>query len=293
MLKKPLSVFLLFIISAAAYSQIPNKDLREKIVTELKKNKGVYAVAFKNLATGEELLINERETFHAASTMKMPVMIEVFKQAAAGKFSMTDSVVIKNEFKSIVDGSLYSQDSTMDSEHELYKQIGQKKAIKDLVYDMIIVSSNLATNIIVDLVGAEYVTQTMRSLGAMDILVLRGVEDAKAFQKGLNNTTTAYDLMLLFEKMAGNQIVNKASCDAMIKILLDQKFNSVIPARLPANVKVAHKTGAYGTVRHDAGIVYLPDGRKYVLVIMSREWENEKNTTELLAGISELIYKSF
>lgn len=277
-------------ISALAQSKQNIDDLRHKISAELQKHTGTYAVAFKDLTTGESLLINESESFHAASTMKTPVMVEVFKQAAEGKFALTDSIIIKNEFKSIVDGSLYSLDSIQDSDHILYRQIGQKRAIKDLVYEMIIVSSNFATNIIIDLVGAENVSKTMKELGAKDIQILRGVEDAKAYQKGLNNTTTADNLKILFERIAGGKIVDQKSCDAMIKILLDQKFNDVIPGKLPKVVKVAHKTGSISKVYHDSGIVFLPDGRKYVLVLLSKGWDEEKSTKNMLAEISEMIY---
>ncbi len=285
-----IALFCLSIFSVFGQSKLKMEDLKQKISEELAKHKGSYAIAFKDLKTGEEFGINEHETFHAASTMKMPVMIEVFKQASQGKFKLTDSITIKNEFKSIVDGSLYSQDSIQDSDHILYRHIGEKRAIKDLVYEMIIVSSNFATNMVIDLVGAKNVTQTMRDLGAKDILILRGVEDAKAFQKGLNNTTNAYDLRLLFEKMALGKIVNQKACDAMIKILLDQKFNDVIPGNLPKDVKVAHKTGGLPNIQHDSGIVFLPDGRKYILVILSRDWESEAANRKMLAGISEMIY---
>ncbi len=264
--------------------------LKVKITNELKKHNGTYAIAFKDLTTGDELSVNETASFHAASTMKTPVMIEVFRQAAQGKFALTDSILIKNEFKSIVDGSVYSLDSTQDSDHTLYRQIGQKRAIKDLVYEMIIVSSNLATNIIIDLVDAKMIMQTMRELGVSNMQVLRGVEDTKAFQKGLNNITNAHDLRLIFEKMATGKIVNAESCQAMIRILLDQKFNEVIPGNLPEDVKVAHKTGSIVKVQHDSGIVFLPDGRKYVLVILSKDFDNEEANKKMLAGISEMIY---
>jgi beta-lactamase class A len=265
--------------------------VRERILNELSPQKGIFAVAFKDISTKKEILINEKEAFHAASTMKTPVMIEVFRQAAAKKFSLNDSVVIKNEFRSIVDSSLYSLDSTDDSEFELYKQIGKKKGIYDLVYDMIIASSNLATNIIIDLVNAKNVTQTMRGYGAKDIRVLRGVEDQKAYDKGLNNTTTAYDLMLIFEKIARGKAVNKKASTAMIKILLDQQFNDIIPAQLPTEIKVAHKTGFITGIHHDSGIVFLPDGRKYVLVLLSKNLEDEKQAIKAMANVSRLIYE--
>ena len=268
-----------------------NYRIEEEIKQELAKQPGTYAIAFKDLTTGETLLINEKESFHAASTMKTPVMIEVFKQAAEGKFSLTDSILIKNDFKSIVDGSSFSLDSAEDSEKVLYTLTSTKRRLDELVYDMIIVSSNLATNIIIELVDAKKVTQSMRDLGAKDIQVMRGVEDDKAFAQGLNNTVTAYDLMLIFEKMANGVTVNKQASDAMIAILMDQKFNTIIPAKLPADVKVAHKTGSITGVHHDSGIVFLPDGRKYVLVILSKKLQDDEAATAGMANVSEIIYK--
>lgn len=268
-------------------------ELRNKIKAELAKNKGAFALAYRNLANGEEILINERTNFHAASTMKTPVLIEAYKQAKAGGFSINDSLTVKNEFKSIVDGSTYSLDPKDDSETELYTKAGKKVKIYDLLYLMIIQSSNLATNIIIDLVGAQNANKTMREMGANDIKVLRGVEDTKAYRAGLNNTTTAYDQMLIFSKMAEGLAVDKQSSDAMINILLDQKFNDKIPAQLPKKVKVAHKTGWITGVNHDAGIVILPDGRKYVLVLLSKELENDKAAVKSMAKVSKMIYDYF
>ncbi|HEY5691639.1 MAG TPA: serine hydrolase, partial [Cyclobacteriaceae bacterium] len=167
-------------------SQKPTLEgLKENIIKELFQAEGNFALAFKDLNTGKTLFINEKEVFHAASTMKTPVMIEVFKQVAAGKISLDDSVTIVNEFKSIVDSTLYSLTPESDSEQDLYTKMGTKKRLGDLVYDMIIISSNLATNIIIELVDAKKVTQSMRDLGATDIMVLRGVEDQKAYEAGL------------------------------------------------------------------------------------------------------------
>jgi beta-lactamase class A len=236
-------------------------------------------------------LLNEHESFHAASTMKTPVMVEVFKQAADGKFSLTDSIVVKNEFKSIVDGSVYRLSPEDDSEQDLYQQIGKQKTLSSLVYDMIIVSSNLATNIVIEKVGAKNVTKTMRDLGADDIEIRRGVEDSKAYEKGMNNTTTAYDLMLLFEKIANEEMVSRVASQAMIKILLDQRFKDIIPAKLPAGVKVAHKTGSISGVHHDSGIVFLADGHKYVLILLSKNLEDEKSAIEAMATVSEILYQ--
>ena len=280
-----------FILPSCAQQRIAMRSLKENIDVELSKQEGVFAVAFKDLSTGKELLINDTVTFHAASTMKTPVLVEVYNQAAEEKFSLSDSLILKNEFKSIVDGSLFSLDPTDDNETELYKHIGEKRTISFLLYQMIIVSSNLATNLIIELVDAKNVSASMQQLGAKDIHVLRGVEDGKAFAKGLNNTITAHGLMILFEKMAKGETVNPAASQSMIDILLDQKFNEIIPAGLPANVKVAHKTGSINGVQHDSGIVFLPDGKKYVLVLLSKKITNEKAAIAAMANVSKLIYE--
>ena len=271
---------IILILSSCTGPKVAIRTLRSNIDKELSTQKGTFAVAFKDLKTGREIDINDHVVFHAASTMKTPVLIEVYKQAAEGKFSLSDSIVLKNEFKSIVDGSPFSLDSTDDSEQELYKHLGEKRAINTLVYEMIIVSSNLATNLIIELVNAKNVTNTMREMGAKDIQVLRGVEDNKAYEKGMNNTTTAHDLLVIFEKIAKGEAVNDNASQAMIKILLDQKFNDIIPAGLPPGIKVAHKTGFITHVHHDSGIVFLPDGRKYVLVLLSKDWEDERRLSK-------------
>ncbi|MET3883737.1 beta-lactamase class A [Chitinophagaceae bacterium OAS944] len=280
----------LFLLCACSNRMTLHK-LKDEISAKLAEQPGDFAVAFKDLTTGDSLLINEQTFFHAASTMKTPVMIEVYKQAAAGIFNLNDSITLRNEFKSIVDSSSFILNANDDSEKELYKHLGEKRTLYSLVYDMIISSSNLATNMVIELVNARKVTQTMRQLGAHKIQVLRGVEDSKAFAKGLNNVTTAKDLMVIFEKMARGEIVDSASSQAMIKILLNQQFNEIIPARLPKDVKVAHKTGNITNVQHDSGIVLLPNGKKYVLVLLSKNLKKEEQAKKAMAEVSEMIYK--
>lgn len=270
------------------------QQLQQELEQLIAGQPGTIAVAFRDVNDPDvQMLINEKEVFHAASTMKTPVMVELYKKAAAGVLAMEDSVLIVNEFYSIVDSSRYSMELGEDSEEKLYGLIGQKATIYDLTYDMIIYSSNLATNILIGLADAKAVTQTMRDMGANDIQVLRGVEDGKAFRQGLNNTTTAYDLMLLFEQLGKRTAVHPEADEAMIRILLDQKFNDAIPALLPKEVKVAHKTGWITRVRHDSGLVILPDGRQYALVILTKDWESDEATTQVMAQISKAVYDYF
>jgi len=269
----------------------PLVSLSRDITAKLNTVQGDFAVAFKDLRSGDTLFINADEVFHAASTMKIPVMIEMFKQADEGAFSLDDSILVKNEFQSIVDGSSYSLQMDDDSESVLYKKVGERLPIRYLMYEMITRSSNLATNLLVQLVDARKVTSTMRSLGATNIQVLRGVEDIKAFDKGLNNTTTARDLQVILESIANRQAISRSASKGMTNILLDQVFNEIIPAKLPKDVKVAHKTGAITGVQHDSAIVILPSGSKYVLVLLSKNLENASEGVQALSEVSRMVYQ--
>jgi beta-lactamase class A len=277
------------VIVVAFFSCRQKQDFKQQLIDTLNQTKGNYALAFRDLQTGEEILIDEHRTFHAASTMKTPVVIEVFKQIKAGKFSINDSILIRTEFNSIVDSTFLLSPSD-DSEFSLYELVGKKTTIADLAKKMIVNSSNLATNILIDLVGAKNVTRSMRELGANNIQVLRGVEDGKAFRAGLNNTVTAYDLMVIFAAINDKKVPGS---DDIIYTLLDQEFNTIIPAKLPKDVKVAHKTGWITGLNHDTAIVILPDGRKYVLVILSDSVEDEKASIDNMATASKMIYDYF
>ena len=265
--------------------------LKNTIQSQVDSIDGTVAVAFYNLSDPKDsLFINVNEKFHAASTMKVPVMIELFKQANQGKIDLDGSILLKNEFKSIVDGSLYSMDIADDSDDVIYQQVGTRVALKDLMHGMIAVSSNLATNVLIERVDAKKVTATMKDLGAHHMEVLRGVEDQKAYDQGLSNSTTAQDLMLIMKAIASNTAGTPEDCAAMIDILKEQQFSDMIPRYLPEDVSVAHKTGFISGIHHDAAIVYLPDDRAYVLVLLSKDLKDFDKGTEQLAEISKTVY---
>ena len=268
-------------------------DLSAKI-DELIRASGAetVAVAYYDLATGKEFLINPDVTFHAASTMKVPVMMEIFRQAAAGTLSLDQRIPVKNAFASIVDGSHYSLTPDGDSDQSLYTRVGQTETIRELIRLMITVSSNLATNILIERVNPERVMDLMSKIGANSIRVLRGVEDGKAFQKGLNNTTTARDLMIILRSMAERRAVSAKASDEMIKIMLDQKFNEGIPAGVPRNARVSHKTGSITRINHDAGVVYPLNRKPYVLVVLTRGLQDEKLAHKLIADISRVVFEA-
>ena len=285
-------VCLIFIMSSCANRQVGSLEQLEGLLRSvMSETEGDFALVFQDLNNRDNsLYLNADETFHAASTMKTPVMIEVFKQAEAGKFSVYDSIEVKNEFSSIVDGSPFSLNIDRDWGDGLYGFLGKKKSILTVTYDMITVSGNLATNNIIELVGADNANASMHELGATNIKVLRGVEDMKAFDLGMSNETTARDLAIIFESLAGCTFISQEACEMMIDILADQEFTNIIPALLPDDVRVAHKTGSITGVSHDSGIVYLPDGRSYVLVVLSKNLNDASEGAEAGARMSRIIY---
>lgn len=268
------------------------ETLKVTIESQISKIDGDIAVAFLDLSDSKnQISIHVDSKFHAASTMKVPVMIELYKQQSEGKINLNDSILLKNEFKSIVDGSIYKMDIGDDSDDVIYSKIGTKQQLYDLMYNMITVSSNLATNVLIELVDAKKTTETMRSLGASKIEVLRGVEDIKAYEKGLSNSTTANDLLVIMKAIANGTAGIKEDCEAMLAILKDQKWNDMIPKYLPKEVEVAHKTGSITGVHHDAAIVYHPNGKKYVLVLLSKNLKDFEKGTDQLAQISKTVYE--
>jgi beta-lactamase class A len=246
------------------------------------------AVALCTLDGTSEWFVRADEPFHAASTMKVPVLIELYAQAHAGRLRLDDTLIVRNQFRSIADGSPYALDPTDDSEADLYRAVGSTRTLAALSELMITVSSNLATNLLIDKLGVGNIRDEVHALGADGMSVVRGVEDAKAFQQGLNNTTTARALLRLMEAIAHGEAVDPESSRKMLEILGRQTFNDGIPAGLPAGTRVAHKTGEITRVQHDAAIVFAP--RPFVLVILTRGIADPKESSALIAGITRQLY---
>ncbi len=256
----------------------------------IRKSGADVGVAFRTLDGKTEWYFHADDTFHAASTMKVPVLIELFHQAREGKLKLDDPLVVKNEFHSLVDGSVYTLNAEDDSETDLYKAAGQTRTLRQLSELMITVSSNLATNLIIEKLGVENIRATVHSLHADGMNVLRGVEDGKAFAKGLNNTTTARGLLELLGAIAWGETVDAEFSRQMIEILERQKFNEGIPAALPPGTRVAHKTGEITKIHHDAAIVFAR--RPFVLVILVRGLADVKESSALMTEITRRIYQA-
>ncbi|MGA7616927.1 MAG: serine hydrolase [Thermoanaerobaculia bacterium] len=229
--------------------------------------------------------------FHAASTMKLAVLLGVFRQVEHGELSLDDPVHVRNRFHSIVDQKPFMLDYSPDSDPEVFGNIGKTMSVRDLAYHMITTSSNLATNLLIDVVGISTIRLALDELEIHGMRVLRGVEDQAAFDAGLNNEVTAGGLLQLLRTIEEGRAFSQEASHAMLEILHDQRYRSGIPAGLPEAARVAHKTGNISTVHHDAGIVY-PEARKpYVLVVLT-SFPSEVGRSGAVADISRDIYSA-
>ena len=246
------------------------------------------ALAFRTLDGGLEILIDPDTAFHAASTMKVPVMIELFRQAQARTLSLEERLPIRNEFRSIVDNSPYQLSEGADSDKGVYAALGRTLTLRQLCEAMITVSSNFAANLLIERLGVANIRRTVATLGADGMQVLRGVEDQKAFEQNLNNSTTARGLVTLFTRLGKGTAVGRKADAEMIAVLKRQKFNDGIPAGLPSGIAVAHKTGNITRIHHDGGIVYAR--RPYAIVILVRGIQEQKESAALIAALSRIVY---
>jgi beta-lactamase class A len=263
----------------------------EKFIAEQQDK--TIAVAVYDFEKGREILIHADEPFQPASTFKVHVMMEVFHQAEQGLFSVDDCLPITNSFTSIADGSKFALLEEDDAEKTLYARLGGRESILELTRLMIVRSSNLATNILMEKVGTRNVNDFIQALGIPGVSVIRGIFDRAAYALGMNNSATARGLTQTMKLIAEGKVVSKPACEAMIEILLGQEFNESIPALLPASVKVAHKTGWSGDVYHDSGIVFPERRNPYAISIMTRGFaeDREDEAHTCMVTISKIVYE--
>ena len=284
-----LSVTILVMAVTAQPSQDPLETAIRARIAEVPGAR--VAVGYRHLARPDSLFINADSSYHAASTMKVPVMVQLFRKIDVGELRLSDSIPLRNEFRSIVDGSPYSLNTADDSDSLLYSRLGGSAPLEELVDAMIARSSNLATNVLIDVAGGgEAITATMRTFGARDIQVRRGVEDGKAYRAGLNNTTTARDMSAILAALETGRAASPKSTAVMRDILLRQEFNDGIPAGLPPGTSVAHKTGWITATAHDAAIVYPSSGEPYVLVVLTGGIPEHDEANRLIADIAKLVH---
>jgi beta-lactamase class A len=267
-------------------------DLQARIAERLSATGAEFGFAYRDLETGAGILLSPDTEFHAASMMKVPVMVRLYRMADEGSLDLDAPLPVRNEFTSIYDGSAYALTWDDDSDSTLYARTGDAIPTRELIDLMISRSSNLATNILIELADPDSIAVMLEGFGAQGMKVLRGVEDTPAYRHGMNNTTSARGLLELYTALGRGTAASQASTREMLDILSRQEFNEMIPAGLPADVPVAHKTGWITEIDHDGGIVLPPGGSPYVLVILTRGVEDTAVTRRAGADVSRMIWES-
>jgi beta-lactamase class A len=228
--------------------------------------------------------------FHAASTMKAPLLLAVYKLAEEGRIRLDDTLHVRNRFRSL-SGGVFRVSANSDGDSEVHRRLGRSMRVRDLARAMIVRSSNLATNLLLDYIELEAVQKVLREARLDGIEVRRGVEDTAAFEQGINNRVTAEGLVRCFRLLCQEGLFRLQTREQMIEVLCAQEFNRMIPAPLPHEARVAHKTGEISTVCHDAGIVFLPNRKPYVVAILT-EWPAQiEKRHGCVAEISRLVYE--
>jgi beta-lactamase class A len=266
--------------------------LRQACERVLSESKAVgYAVAVRDYETDFRFAINADRRFHAASTIKVAILLAIGKAIDEGRIRPGDTLHIRNRFRSALDRTPFRLDAESDGYPQLHRLVGRTAKISNLAEWMIVSSSNLATNLLLDYITVGEAQRVLRDAGVTEVYLRRGVDDKNAHDQNFNNETTATGMLDLFATLRGD-FLSKASRDWAINILLQQRFSSMIPAPLPAHASVAHKTGEISTACHDAGIVYLPEREPYILVVLTEVAAETNGRRETIAKISEVVFKS-
>ena len=256
------------------------------------------AVSLYDYGGGAAWSLHGDRPFHAASTIKVAVLFALFDAFERGVLPPDARLHVRNRFLSIVDGEPFRTGADRDANEAVYAERGKLMPVRDLAYHMITTSSNLATNLLVDLLGADAVRDALGRQGIEGVTLRRGVEDEAAWEAGLNNTVTADGLVALFRAIHEGAL-SDAAAGEMREILFAQQFRSGIPGGLPESVRdeanVAHKTGEISTVAHDAGLVFLPEREPYAVAILT-EWDPEgdipaDDRRATVAAVSRAIYE--
>lgn len=256
---------------------------------------GALAVACYDYASDLHFSHGAERSFHAASTIKLAILLALFRAVEAGRARLADRLHVRNRFRSQGDGLPFFLQAERDGDPELYRSVGRTASLQSLAETMIVRSSNLATNLLLDHLEVAFVGETLAGAGLESLRCLRGVEDEAAFAKGLNNQVTAAGLLAFFRRVHEAKILSPENRDRMFDILFQQRFNAMIPGGLPESVRarVAHKTGEISTVCHDAGMVFLPGRAPYVLIVLT-EYPGAGPATgrhKMVAAVSSAFYR--
>jgi len=241
---------------------------------------GVMGVAIEDLTSGDQFFLHENEVFAQASSIKIAVLAELYRQAQQGKPKLTDLYTVQ------------ASDLVPDSNIMSGLTPGiTRVTLRDLATMMVAVSDNSATNVLIDRVGMENVNAMLDSLGLPHTRLRRKMMDLEAAKRGRENISTPLEMMTLLASLYRGKVLNREMETDFFKMLSTGK-DSWIPRDLPADVKVADKPGALEAVRNDSGIVFV-EGRPYVICVMTAYLENERDGEEAISKVSGAAWRMF
>ena len=253
------------------------------------------ALALYDYQTGSEWCFDGDRWFHAASTIKVAVLACVYKLLDERGLAPWHRLHVRNRFFSAAGGTPYRVLASRDADAEVHAAVGRTMRIGELARHMITVSSNLATNVLLDFVGVETARRILAAAGVTGVELRRGVEDDRAFEAGISNEVTASGLVVLLKAIVERRFGTPEHTAEMIDILCEQAFNSGIPAGLPppvrAAARIAHKTGEISTVTHDAGVVFLPGRPPYVLAVLTGPPADRGERFAPIARLSAAVFE--
>jgi beta-lactamase class A len=283
-LSKPLAAIgIIFIIFTSARAD-KLSTLDERFRGEIRKIEagldGILGYAIKDIKTGKTYLMNEEEIFPQASSIKITILLEVFKQAEEGKLKLDEFIELRDRDKVPGSGILLN--------------LGHPKislSVKDICVLMIVLSDNTATNLLIEKAGLEAVNRRLASLRLGQTHLRRKMMDLKAAGEGRENISTPMEMMTLLEKIYSGQAIKDPWRQEMIRILALPK-ESALRSGVPEDVQVAEKPGELEAVRCDSGIVFLKD-RPYIICVMTTFLKNDKQGNAAIEAVSRLAFEHF
>lgn len=278
---------------ASAASSAQATPLAQIMAKTVSKQLGHFAVYAARSGQTLDVCLNCDDLINAASTMKLFVLDTAYEAFTKGTLRPDDTIVVHNHFHSLVGKGSFALEQKEDSYDPLYAQAGKPVTVSELLRVMIQYSSNLATNLMIEKLGVFPIRSVVKAQGLNGIVFGRMIEDFDANDQGIRNQVSARGLGDFLQKLDSGQIVGKAQSQSMIQIMLGQKFNDIIPPGLPAGTPVAHKTGWVDGVRNDAAIVTLPDGTRYILVVLTSGLPDEQAGIRVLNTLSHQAYEYF
>jgi beta-lactamase class A len=252
------------------------------------------SLAVRDFATGRQFDVDGDRWFHAASTVKVAILVAVGAAVGEHRFELHSRLAVRNRFLSAADGSPFRIGAGRDANSEVHRHIGRTMRVEELALHMIATSSNLATNLLLDLVGVAYARRVLSGLEVEGVDVRRGVEDDRAFDAGISNRVTARGLVQLFAAIHEGRAGTPDITRWMLDVLSKQEFTSGIPAGLPDDVRseatVANKTGEISNMAHDAGLVFLPDQTAYAVAVLTETPKGASPRPATIARVARVAY---